>query len=92
MVEVYSSDGTEKNGYFRSTNDAQSFVVERANGRLHGFTNKMWNTGATYQGGYKNPYQDGYGSWTSADGKVVKVGVWKENKFVSDKKVYTDKE
>ena len=45
---------------------------------------KFWLSGSAYFGEIftlKNPIKNGLGTWTSADGKTTKTGLWDGDKF-----------
>jgi hypothetical protein len=48
---------------------------------VEGIATITWENGDKYTGEWENNKRNGYGTFTSFDGKIKK-GIWKDNKYV----------
>eukprot|EP00978_Attheya_sp_CCMP212_P041490 scaffold238569_cov46-Attheya_sp.AAC.1 len=55
---------------------------EWKNGTSHGNGKKIYKNGAIYEGNWKDSKRDGQGTLRDANGRVKKVGTWKNDKFL----------
>ena len=63
------------------------YVGEFKDDQLNGQGVYTWSNGDKYVGEFKNDKFNGQGTYTSADGRVAKEGIWKDDEFQYAKKL-----
>jgi len=88
--------GERKNGLLNGQGtytwaNGNKYIGEWKDDKMNGQGSFTWKSGTKYVGEWKDDLRNGKGTLTFADGRRVKKGIFKDNKFMYAQKMYAQK-